>query len=72
MPTTNGSDLARELRAEWPALKVLFMSGYTDDAITQHGVLEPGVDFIEKPFTPERLSAKIRQVLRKTFGAQSA
>jgi len=72
MPHTNGSVLARELRNEWPRLKVLFMSGYTDDAITQHGVLEPGVDFIEKPFTPERLSAKIREVLQKRFGAQSA
>jgi len=72
MPTTNGNSLARELRAERPGLKILFMSGYTDDAITQHGVLEPGVDFIEKPFTAERLAAKIRDILQKKFGAQSA
>ncbi len=46
-----------------PSLKVLFMSGYTDDAIVHHGVLEPGTHFLQKPFTPDGLSRKVREVL---------
>ena len=46
-----------------PGIKVLFMSGYTDDAIVHHGVLEAGMAFIEKPFSPEQLALKVREVL---------
>jgi len=46
-----------------PDLKVLFMSGYTDGAIVQHGVLEPGTHFLQKPFTPDGLGRKLREVL---------
>ena len=49
-----------------PGLKVLFMSGYTDEAIVHHGVLDANVEFIQKPFTPVGLSKKIREVLDKT------
>ncbi len=63
MPGSSGAVLAQRLRLERPGVKVLFISGYTDDAIVHHGVLEPGVAFLEKPFTPAALAAKVREVL---------
>ena len=63
MPELNGRELARRLDARWPGLKVLYLSGYTDEAIVRHGVLEPGVAFLQKPFTPEGLAQKVREVL---------
>ena len=63
MPKMNGRQLADRLLVARPQLKVLFMSGYTDSAIVQHGVLEPGTHFIHKPFTPDALSRKIRDLL---------
>ncbi len=63
MPELNGRELARQLEARWPGLKVLYLSGYTDDAIVRHGVLESGVSFLQKPFTPDTLARKVRQVL---------
>jgi len=63
MPNMNGQELADSLRHFQPGIKVLFMSGYTDDVVAQHGVLEKGLHFIEKPFTPEELARKIREVL---------
>jgi two-component system cell cycle sensor histidine kinase/response regulator CckA len=63
MPQMNGRQVADHVLATRPGLKVLFMSGYTDAAIVQHGVLEPGTHFIQKPFTPDGLSRKIRELL---------
>ena len=63
MPKMNGPAMARAIRAHRPDAKVLYMSGYTDDAIVRHGVLEPGTPFLQKPFTPGTLARKIRQVL---------
>jgi PAS domain S-box-containing protein len=63
MPQMNGRQVADHLLAARPGLKVLFMSGYTDAAIVQHGVLEPGTHFLQKPFTPDGLSRKVRDVL---------
>jgi len=63
MPGMNGRELARELTARKLVLKTLYMSGYTDDAIVKHGVLEPGIAFIYKPFSIEGFSAKLREVL---------
>jgi DNA-binding NtrC family response regulator len=55
-----------------PELHVLYMSGYTDEAIVHHGVLEPGTAFIEKPFTPEDLCGKVRDVLDAAAGLVAA
>jgi CheY-like chemotaxis protein len=63
MPEMNGRDLANNLLANYPQLKCLFMSGYTSDIITHRGVLEEGVNFIQKPFTLPGLASKVREVL---------
>jgi CheY-like chemotaxis protein len=63
MPGMNGRLLAERFQVARPGTKVLFASGYTDDAILQHGVLEEGVPYLQKPFTPEALARKVREVL---------
>ncbi|MBK5299089.1 MAG: response regulator [Vicinamibacteria bacterium] len=63
MPGASGPDLARQLVQRRPALKVIYMSGYTDDAITHHGIVDPGIAFVQKPFTSATLGLKIREVL---------
>jgi PAS domain S-box-containing protein len=63
MPGLSGPELTRQLLAGRPTLKVIYMSGYTDDAILQHEVLKPGIAFLNKPFTGQTLGNKIREVL---------
>jgi PAS domain S-box-containing protein len=63
MPKMSGPGVAAKVTAVRPEIKVLFMSGYTDDAIVHHGVLTAGVPFIQKPFSPAMLRKKIREVL---------
>ena len=63
MPGMNGRELAIQLSASRPDFKFLFMSGYTDNAIAHHGILDQTVDFIQKPFGPESLAEKVREVL---------
>lgn len=63
MPEMNGRDLARNLQSRFPGLKVLFMSGYTADIIIRQGVLDVGVNFIQKPFSIENLAVKVREAL---------
>jgi CheY-like chemotaxis protein len=60
--------MGRKAMAEWlktthPDLEILFTSGYTDDAIAHHGVLEPGVEFLPKPYTPMTMIRKVREML---------
>ena len=63
MPGASGRELADRLVPLRPALKVLYMSGYTDRAIVHHGVLDPRVAYIAKPFTPDDVTRKVREVL---------
>jgi PAS domain S-box-containing protein len=63
MPGASGPELTKRLVEQRPGLKVIFMSGYTEDAIVRHGVLNPGIAFLHKPFTSETLGRKLREVL---------
>ena len=63
MREMSGPDLARRVQDIRPKMKVLFMSGYTDSAIVHQGMLDPGIEFLAKPFTPSALAGKVRQVL---------
>lgn len=63
MPRMSGRELATRLTALRPTMKVLFASGYTQDITSRHGVFEPDVNFIQKPYTPHGLAARIRKSL---------
>ncbi|HEV2106284.1 MAG TPA: ATP-binding protein, partial [Candidatus Eisenbacteria bacterium] len=63
LPGESGRELARALATVRPGTRVLYVSGYTDDTVVQQGMLEPGGAFLQKPFTPEALARKIREVL---------
>lgn len=70
MPEMSGPELARAVVALRPGLKVIFTSGYTDDAIEREGVLDPAVTFIQKPYRPKALACKIREVLDAGSGTR--
>ena len=63
MPGMSGRTLALRLASLRPEVRTIYMSGYTDEAITRHGVLEPGVTYVQKPFSPDALARKVREVL---------
>jgi PAS domain S-box-containing protein len=68
MPRMSGKELAVRMGDLQPGIKVLFMSGYTDNAIVHHGILDKGIAFIQKPFTPEGLARKVNEVLEDKHG----
>ncbi len=68
MPGASGPDLTRRLTEARPGLRVIYMSGYTEDAIVHHGVLQPGVSFLHKPFTAESLTRKLVEALADAEG----
>src|SRR5438445_363655 len=63
MPGLHGTEVAARVARARPNLRVIFMSGYTDDAVIRHGVLHPGVAYLQKPFGPEALARKVREVM---------
>jgi CheY-like chemotaxis protein len=63
MPLMGGKVMAEWLKTAYPEMQILFTSGYTDDAISQHGVLEAGVELLPKPYTPSMLAHKVRELL---------
>ncbi len=63
MPKMNGPAVARIVAQQWPGIKVLYVSGYTTNAIVHHGVLDQELNYLQKPFTPEALAKKVREVL---------
>jgi two-component system, cell cycle sensor histidine kinase and response regulator CckA len=63
MPQMSGPELAKRLASARPHMKVLCMSGYTDDSIVRHGVLAAHIAFLQKPITPDTLTARVREVL---------
>lgn len=63
MPQMGGRELAGHLKGRWPELKVMFMSGYTDDDVVRQVISASGIDFLQKPFTPNLLASRVRKVL---------
>jgi CheY-like chemotaxis protein len=65
MPKMNGREVTHRLMSFHPEMKALYMSGYADDVVLHHGILEKGMNYIQKPFTMEGLARKVREVLDK-------
>jgi YesN/AraC family two-component response regulator len=63
MPEMSGPDLSKKLLKKYPNLKVLYISGYTDDYVMQQGMLDEEIHFLQKPFTPQALANRVREVL---------
>ena len=70
LPGTSGPRLAARLVAARPELRILYMSGFTESAVTHHGMLDAGTEFIQKPFSPQALALKVQEALRKVAAGQ--
>jgi CheY-like chemotaxis protein len=69
MPQMGGREVAEKLAHKYPQMKILFTSGYTDDAVVRHGVIEAGTNFIQKPFALDALAHKVREILDAPRGS---
>jgi DNA-binding response OmpR family regulator len=67
MPRMSGKELARRLQEISPKMKVLYVSGYTTNVISHHGILEAGLDFLQKPFSSTELLMKVRELLDRPW-----
>jgi DNA-binding NtrC family response regulator len=65
LPGQNGRDLANDLRTVCPKLRIIFISGYPENAVTEHGIQEDGMFYLPKPFSLQALTRKVRQVLEE-------
>jgi signal transduction histidine kinase len=72
MPQMGGKPMADLLTKTYPGLKILFTSGYADEAIAHHGVLEPGIDFLAKPYTPLTLTRRVREMLDRPISTSTS
>ncbi len=72
MPGMTGKELHQRIATQRPAMRVLFMSGHDDDVISRRGILDPGVQFLQKPFTPQVLAQKVRQALDSPPGGPAS
>jgi FixJ family two-component response regulator len=72
MPGVSGRELAKRLTLRQPNMRVLYMSGYTFNVIAQGGMLEDGMAFLQKPFTPSTLAEKVREVLDRAVPANKS
>jgi two-component system, cell cycle sensor histidine kinase and response regulator CckA len=71
MPKIKGPELAARVARRWPGVRILYMSGYTSDPAVHHGVLNRGLSFLQKPFVPATLAARVREVLDAPSAASS-
>jgi FixJ family two-component response regulator len=72
LPGLSGRELAKRLGQRQPNMRVLYMSGYTFNVMAQGGMLEDGVAFLQKPFTPSTLAEKVREILDRTVTANKS
>jgi two-component SAPR family response regulator len=68
----SGRVLAERLSLIRPTMKIVYMSGYTDDAVVRHGIFDSEVEFLQKPITPESLTSKLREVLAGPVSRRSS
>jgi DNA-binding NtrC family response regulator len=71
MPEMSGPELVRRIAPLFPGMRVLYISGYTDEALAHHHISESGESFLQKPFLPDALAKKVREVLERKLSVDS-